>query len=593
MIDRLTALGHSRISSESLQGQANSSVLGASMGKGCNAGASSSSRRTSAFPTWEAEASAQLCSAVVKWACNTASSSRETLQHTHPAFLAPPHHVPRADDDPRLRLSVSSNLARESELGRSSTERSRRTYIARSVREGKQRESPASSTSLEAAQSAVEPSARGGYATLGPSAVHHDDSPSPPLCETDTGALTRGSRSEPGGEPPPGKSIQPGSQAQMHDDQSSSAGRKPPIYDKTSWSYILRSGLAGGIAGCVAKTAIAPLDRVKILFQAQNPEFAKYSGKALGVFRAANDIVRNQGLMALFQGHSATLLRIFPYAAIKYMAYDKLHFYLMPTSRDETSARLFLAGSASGVLSVFMTYPLELIRVRLAFETKGKRGGGGLRNIIKQIYSEGTTEAPFSSDARKRAARNALGTIKNPTSGAATAAAHLSTSASQSQAIAAAAGPHSGVSASSTSSTLLARYPLLKFYRGFSVTVMGMIPYAGTSFLVFGRCKTALQDMFPPQEESLRNGGMRKWWWPSKTMVDLTAGALAGAISQTAAYPFEVIRRRQQVGGAIRPGSLVGMRETAAFIWRTSGFRGFYVGLSIGFLKVVPMTSIR
>lgn len=65
---------------------------------------------------------------------------------------------------------------------------------------------------------------------------------------------------------------------------------------------------------------------MKILFQAQNPEFQKYSGHWLGVFRAAREIVKEQGPMALMKGHSATLLRIFPYAAIKYMAYDKLHF---------------------------------------------------------------------------------------------------------------------------------------------------------------------------------------------------------------------------------------------------------------------------
>lgn len=358
--------------------------------------------------------------------------------------------------------------------------------------------------------------------------------------------------------------------------------------DKTSWNYVLRSGFAGGLAGCVAKSAIAPLDRVKILFQAQNPEFAKYSGKWLGVFQAGRDIVRADGPSALFQGHSATLMRIFPYAAIKYMAYDKLHFYLMPTRQSETSARLFLAGSASGVLSVFATYPLELIRVRLAFETKRKRQKGGLRRIIGMIYSEGATEAPFSSDARKRAARLAQQT------------ANLSTSSLPPQSASSSLGsalrandPHVPTSAAPIGNTLLTRFPILKFYRGFSVTVMGMIPYAGTSFLVFGRCKTLLQDAFPPGEPgALVNGSLRKWWWPSKTVVDLASGALAGALSQTAAYPFEVIRRRQQVGGIIRPGAMLGMRETAGWIYKTSGWRGFYVGLSIGFLKVVPMTSI-
>ncbi|ETS65366.1 hypothetical protein PaG_00099 [Moesziomyces aphidis] len=358
--------------------------------------------------------------------------------------------------------------------------------------------------------------------------------------------------------------------------------------DKTSWNYVLRSGFAGGIAGCVAKSAIAPLDRVKILFQAQNPEFAKYSGRWLGVFQAGRDIVRSDGPSALFQGHSATLMRIFPYAAIKYMAYDKLHFYLMPTKQSETSGRLFLAGSASGVLSVFLTYPLELIRVRLAFETKRKRQKGGVRRIIRMIYSEGATEAPFSSDARRRAARMAQTAQQANLSTAATSA-----SASALGSALRATDPNVPSAAVPAGNRLLAQYPVLKFYRGFSVTVMGMIPYAGTSFLVFGRCKTMLQDLFPPSEPAADvPGSRRRWFWPSKTVVDLSAGALAGALSQTAAYPFEVIRRRQQVGGIIRPGAMLGMGETAAWIYKTSGWRGFYVGLSIGFLKVVPMTSI-
>ncbi len=93
--------------------------------------------------------------------------------------------------------------------------------------------------------------------------------------------------------------------------------------DKKSFQYIWRSLVAGGVAGCVAKTAIAPLDRVKILFQTSNPQYSHHIGSFMGVFRAAREIKDQYGLRGLFQGHLATLIRIFPYAAIKFMAFEQ------------------------------------------------------------------------------------------------------------------------------------------------------------------------------------------------------------------------------------------------------------------------------
>jgi solute carrier family 25 protein 16 len=55
--------------------------------------------------------------------------------------------------------------------------------------------------------------------------------------------------------------------------------RKRAKEDKRGWDHVLSSGVAGGVAGCVAKTAIAPLDRIKILFQTSNTEFSKYAGE--------------------------------------------------------------------------------------------------------------------------------------------------------------------------------------------------------------------------------------------------------------------------------------------------------------------------
>lgn len=91
------------------------------------------------------------------------------------------------------------------------------------------------------------------------------------------------------------------------------------ITDKTSTNYILKSMMAGGIAGCVAKSAVAPLDRVKILFQTNNPAFEKYTGSFSGTFAAISEIYKNQNWRGLFQGHSATLLRMFVFYYFKFV----------------------------------------------------------------------------------------------------------------------------------------------------------------------------------------------------------------------------------------------------------------------------------
>lgn len=55
------------------------------------------------------------------------------------------------------------------------------------------------------------------------------------------------------------------------------------------------------------------------------------------MFKASKDIYAETGVRGLLQGHSATLLRIFPYAAIKFMAYEKLH--IVSTTLTQTACR--------------------------------------------------------------------------------------------------------------------------------------------------------------------------------------------------------------------------------------------------------------
>lgn len=106
---------------------------------------------------------------------------------------------------------------------------------------------------------------------------------------------------------------------------------------------------------CQAKTVVAPLDLVKILFQTSHPSYEPYKGHWTGIFGAISRIYRDGGVQGLFQGHSVTLLRVFPYAGIRFMAYDIAEALLMSTREKQTGVRQFLAGAASGMVICSLT----------------------------------------------------------------------------------------------------------------------------------------------------------------------------------------------------------------------------------------------
>ncbi|KAJ2842887.1 coenzyme A transporter, partial [Coemansia erecta] len=114
--------------------------------------------------------------------------------------------------------------------------------------------------------------------------------------------------------------------------------------------YAAKTLVIGGIAGCTAKTVVAPLDRVKILFQTHNTKFSRYAGTHFGLFKASSAIYREYGIRGLYQGHSMQLARIFPYAAIKYMSYEQLKM-ILGKRIDDQHVRNFLAGSLCGIIS--------------------------------------------------------------------------------------------------------------------------------------------------------------------------------------------------------------------------------------------------
>ncbi|TNN75246.1 Graves disease carrier protein [Liparis tanakae] len=145
--------------------------------------------------------------------------------------------------------------------------------------------------------------------------------------------------------------------------------------------YFLRSFVAGGVAGCCAKSTIAPLDRIKILLQAQNPHY-----KHLGVFATLKAVPQKEGFLGLYKGNGAMMVRIFPYGAIQFMAFDKYKKLLSKQIGISGHIHRLMAGSMAGMTAVIFTYPLDVIRARLAFQVTGEHRYTGIANAFHTIY---------------------------------------------------------------------------------------------------------------------------------------------------------------------------------------------------------------
>ncbi|XP_066329896.1 mitochondrial carrier protein CoAc2-like isoform X1 [Miscanthus floridulus] len=159
----------------------------------------------------------------------------------------------------------------------------------------------------------------------------------------------------------------------------------------------VRELLAGGVAGGVAKTAVAPLERVKILFQTRRAEL-RGSG-LIGTFRT---IYWTEGLLGFYRGNGASVARIVPYAALHYMAYEEYRRWIIlgfPNVKQGPVLDL-VAGSIAGGTAVICTYPLDLIRTKLAYQVKGAVNVGfreskpseqvykGIMDCVKTIYRQ-------------------------------------------------------------------------------------------------------------------------------------------------------------------------------------------------------------
>jgi len=166
-------------------------------------------------------------------------------------------------------------------------------------------------------------------------------------------------------------------------------------FDMTSFA---KDFIAGGVAAAVSKTAVAPIERVKLLLQVQHAskqitEAQRYKGIVDCFVR----IPKEQGFGAFWRGNLANVIRYFPTQALNFAFKDKYKQVFLGGVDKRTQFWRYFAGNlasggAAGATSLCFVYPLDFARTRLGADV-GKDGARQYKGLVdclsKTVKSDG------------------------------------------------------------------------------------------------------------------------------------------------------------------------------------------------------------
>ncbi|CAG7838434.1 unnamed protein product [Allacma fusca] len=165
----------------------------------------------------------------------------------------------------------------------------------------------------------------------------------------------------------------------------------------------MKDFIAGGVSAAVSKTAVAPIERVKLLLQVQHvskqiSKDQQYKGMVDCFVRVGKE----QGLLSFWRGNLANVIRYFPTQALNFAFKDIWKaIFMKGIDKDKQFWKYFAAnmasGGAAGATSLMFVYPLDYARTRLAADVgkKGVKGVGGRQYngmmdcIMRTIKSDG------------------------------------------------------------------------------------------------------------------------------------------------------------------------------------------------------------
>lgn len=261
--------------------------------------------------------------------------------------------------------------------------------------------------------------------------------------------------------------------------------------------------MAGGISAAVSKTAVAPIERVKLLLQVQAASTQIAADQQYkGIVDCFVRIPKEQGFASFWRGNLANVIRYFPTQALNFAFKDIYkQIFLGGVDKNTQFWRYFAgnlaSGGAAGASSLCIVYPLDFARTRLAAD-----------------IGKGATDRQFNglADCLKK-------TLKSD--------------------------------------------GLPGMYRGFGVSVQGIIIYRAAYFGFFDTAKGMLPN--------------------PKTTPFLVSWAIAQTVTTVAgiaSYPFDTVRRRMMMQAGRKKADIMytGTLDCWAKIAKNEGTGAFFKG---------------
>lgn len=155
--------------------------------------------------------------------------------------------------------------------------------------------------------------------------------------------------------------------------------------------------VAGGSAGFCQIIVTTPMELLKIQLQDAGRVSAKSVTESAAVIRTsatkiAMELVRERGILGLYRGVGATMLRDVSFSVIYFPLFAHLNALgpKRPATGESVFWTSFLAGCGAGSTAAFAVNPLDVVKTRLQVlkRAAGESSYTGVLDAVRQIYSK-------------------------------------------------------------------------------------------------------------------------------------------------------------------------------------------------------------